>query len=159
MKIPPFEPTKYDEQKWQFEIEQKKKREEEQKNELEKYIYESKSVPDLTERETRELLRDARKGNPVAKKKVFQAYKKYILKYRRGFLFRLSRDPKSVTTTLEFIMAGEKGLQRSIDKFEDDKITYSFREYATWWIGLALFRKMDTELEEKAIEPHEPYRY
>lgn len=158
MKIPPFEPIKYDEEKWRFEIEQKKKREEEQKEELEEYIRGSTSTPDLPEKETRKLIEDAKKGNEVARDKVFQAYKKHILKYSRGFLFRLSKGPKSVTTTLEFIRIGEKGLERAIEEFEGSKITYSFRKYAGWWTSCAFVNKLQNQLIEKGIEPRERYR-
>ena len=102
-------------------------------DELNTYIREISSYPQLSAEEERELCKRIEQGDIKAKQKLSQSNLKLVITIARKTI-HMSGLP-----FVDLIQEGNLGLIAAVDKF-DYKLGYKFGTYAGWWIKQAMFK-------------------
>ena len=107
-------------------------------DELNMYIREISSYPQLSQEEERELAKKIAEGDLSAKKKLIQANLKLVITIARKTI-HMSGLP-----FVDLIQEGNMGLIAAVDKF-NYKLGYKFSTYAGWWIKQYMFKAISEQ--------------
>ena len=107
-------------------------------DELNTYIREISSYPQLTFEQEQELWQKIEDGDLEAKQKLIQANLKLVVTIARKTI-HMSGLP-----FVDLIQEGNLGLIAAVDKF-DYKLGYKFGTYAGWWIKQAMFKAISEQ--------------
>ncbi len=107
-------------------------------DELNTYIREISSYPQLSAEEERELCKRIEQGDIKAKQKLIQSNLKLVITIARKTI-HMSGLP-----FVDLIQEGNLGLIAAVDKF-DYKLGYKFGTYAGWWIKQAMFKAISEQ--------------
>ena len=107
-------------------------------DELNTYIREISSYPQLTFEQERELCQRIEEGDLKAKQELIQANLKLVVTIARKTI-HMSGLP-----FVDLIQEGNLGLMAAVDKF-DYKLGYKFGTYAGWWIKQAMFKAISEQ--------------
>ena len=107
-------------------------------DELNTYIREISSYPQLSTEEERELCKRIEQGDIKAKQKLIQSNLKLVITIARKTI-HMSGLP-----FVDLIQEGNLGLMAAVDKF-DYKLGYKFGTYAGWWIKQAMFKAISEQ--------------
>jgi len=107
-------------------------------DELNTYIREISSYPQLSFEEERELCKRIQTGDLKAKQELIRANLKLVITIARKTI-HMSGLP-----FVDLIQEGNLGLIIAVDKF-DYKLGYKFGTYAGWWIKQAMFKAISEQ--------------
>lgn len=107
-------------------------------DELNTYIREISSYPQLSLEEERDLAIKIAQGDALAKKKLIQSNLKLVVTIARKTI-HMSGLP-----FVDLIQEGNMGLIAAVDKF-NYKLGYKFSTYAGWWIKQAMFKAISEQ--------------
>ena len=107
-------------------------------DELNSYIREISSYPQLTFEQERDLCIRIENGDMEAKQELIKANLKLVVTIARKAI-HMSGLP-----FVDLIQEGNLGLMAAVDKF-DYKLGYKFGTYAGWWIKQAMFKAISEQ--------------
>lgn len=100
----------------------------------------------LTEKEEKEVIRKAQKGDKKARERLIKANLRLVVKMAKRYeYFRIS--------LVDIIEEGNIGLVKAIEKFIPSK-GFRFSTYATWWIKQAINRAISNQRNTIRIPVH-----
>lgn len=106
--------------------------------EMNAYLKEISSYPQLTLEQEQELARRIEKGDTEAKQELIRANLKLVITIARKNI-HMSGLPM-----IDLIQEGNLGLLTAVEKF-DYKLGYKFSTYAGWWIKQAMFKAISEQ--------------
>lgn len=112
----------------------------------EEYLREIHRYKLLTVSEERQLARETKKGDPVARRKLIQANLRLVVSVARRY-----RD-RGVPFQ-DLIQEGNMGLMRAIEKFDPEK-GFKLSTYAMWWIRQAIVRAISNKANTIRVPVH-----
>ena len=98
------------------------------------YLERIKDIPVLTKKEEEELIRKAKRGHRVSRRKLINANLKLVVNIAKHY-------GHFGMPLMDLIAEGNIGLMKAIDKFIIKK-GYRFSTYAAWWIRQAITRAL-----------------
>src|SRR5512132_3617476 len=101
---------------------------------LKLYVRQIGDGPLLTPAQERELARLKDEGDEAAKRRLIESNLRLVMSITRNYT-------KAGVPLLDLIQAGNLGLIRAVEKF-DDKLGFKLSTYATWWIRQAVPRAL-----------------
>lgn len=96
-------------------------------SDLSRYYETLRQIPTLSDKEEKELLKKAKKGDKVAYQKFIASNMRLVIS--RSLRFCARDDPR----IMDLISEGTLGLIRAVDQF-DCKRGFRFSTYAVWWV-------------------------
>ncbi|MDD5195386.1 MAG: RNA polymerase sigma factor RpoD/SigA, partial [Candidatus Omnitrophica bacterium] len=96
------------------------------------YLERIKSIPVLNEKDEKDIINQAKRGNREARRKVINSNLKLVVNIAKHYAHY-------DLPLMDLIAEGNIGLMRAIDKFNTRR-GYRFSTYAAWWIRQAITR-------------------
>lgn len=110
------------------------------------YFREIKKMPELSEKEIKQLWKKARKKDKKAQKKLVEANLRLVIPLAKKY-FRHGLD------FLDLIEEGNMGLMRAVEKFNPNR-KIQFSTYANYWIDQSIRRAVEEQCKTIRIPPH-----
>ncbi len=116
------------------------------KDSLMLYFDEIRNEKILTEKEEKEIIRKAQKGNIEARARIIKANLKLVVKIAKRYEY-------FGVPIIDLIEEGNIGLMKAVEKFKPE-LGFRFSTYATWWIKQSVNRAIANQKNTIRIPVH-----